>query len=100
VSWLGCDLIAWYSRPRLTLFCSLQTLDLALLLPPETFGHLRLYRTSSHTATSTMAIQTPNATSLANPQPPDTLCVADLAHTNHTQPLPLDVIAEIIAHVR
>jgi hypothetical protein len=47
-----------------------------------------------------MAIQTSNAASLANPQPPDMLRVADLAHTDHTQPLPLDVIAEIIAYVR
>ena len=46
-----------------------------------------------------MAIQTSNAASLANSQPPDTLRVADLAQTNHTQPLPLDVIAEIIVYV-
>jgi hypothetical protein len=74
--------------------------DLALLPPPKTFGHLHLYRTPSHTATSTMAIQTSNAASLANRQSPDTLRVADLPQTNHAQTLPLDVIAEIITHVR
>jgi hypothetical protein len=47
-----------------------------------------------------MAIQTSNAASLANPQPPDTLRVADLPQINHTQTLPLDIIAEIIAYVR
>jgi hypothetical protein len=46
-----------------------------------------------------MAIQTSNAASLANSQPPDTLRVADLAQTKHTQPLPLDVIAEITTYV-
>jgi hypothetical protein len=71
--------------------------DLALLPPPKTFGHLHLYRTPSHTATSTMAIQTSNAASLANRQSPDTLRIADLPHA---QTLPLDVIAEIITHVR
>jgi hypothetical protein len=71
--------------------------DLALLPPPETFSHLHLYRTLSHIVTSTMAIQTSNAVSLANPQPPNTLRVTDLPHI---QTLPLDVIAEIIAYVR
>ena len=47
-----------------------------------------------------MAIQTSNAASLANPQPPDTLRIADLAHTDHIQLLPLEMITEIIAYVR
>jgi hypothetical protein len=47
-----------------------------------------------------MAIQTSNATSPANPQPPDTLHVADLPQINHIQTLPLDVITEIITYIR
>jgi hypothetical protein len=47
-----------------------------------------------------MTIQTSNATSLANPQPPDTLRVADLPQTHHIQTLPLDVLAEIFTYVR
>jgi hypothetical protein len=99
-----------YSRSRVAFgfLCALGVLpnqlssnsDFALLPRPETFGHLHFYRTSSHTTTSTMAIQTSNATSLANPQPPDTLHVADLPQTHHIQTLPLDVLAEIFAHVR
>jgi hypothetical protein len=47
-----------------------------------------------------MAIQTSNAASIANPQPPDTLHVADLPQINRIQTLPVDVITEIIAYVR
>jgi hypothetical protein len=46
-----------------------------------------------------MTIQTSNAASLANPQPPDTLHVADLPQAHHIQTLPLDVLVEIFTYV-
>jgi hypothetical protein len=92
VSWLGCDFISSGTPDPGVAF--------GFLPLPETFGHLHFHRTSSHTTTSTMTIQTSNATPLANPQPPNTLRVADLSQTHHIQTLPLDVLAEIFAYVR